>query len=213
MALQISGQSLKTQAPGQPFPQDQQGALVASELNSRYYLNAYAGNAYFLSVPAAAGTAYVGAAGGTPLLAIFNPPGSGKNLVLKTAAAGVVAAGSAAGQTPFRLYAGPSVIPGGTIVVPTSILSYQKSGSVAVGVSNAAMTNSTALTYVITLGTYYFSPQLTSGGPTAFLAPPLIWDAAGQIIVVPGNMLALGAASIPTSMTNDATLIWDELPI
>ena len=187
--------------------------LLVTELQPRYYEQNYRGNEYFLSVAAAAGTAYTGAAGGTPLLAIHNPVGSGKNLVLTSAAISVVAAATANGQTQFRLYGGPSVIPGGTIVVPVNALSFQKSGAVAIGVSNAAMTNSTALTYITTIGTYYFNVQTTSGGPTSFLSPPVIWDAAGQIIIIPGNMLALGAATIPTSMTNDATLIWDEVPV
>ncbi len=208
MALQISGQSLKTQAAGQPFVQDQQNALIVSELNSRYYLNAYSGNTFFLSVPAAGGAAYVGAAGGQPLLAIYNPIGSGKNLVLKTATVAVVVAGSAAGQTQFRLYGGPSVQPTSTIVSPTSALSLQKTGSVAQGSSNVAMTSSSALSYITTIGTYYWA---TAAG--AFLMSPVMWDAAGQIIIIPGNQLALGAVSIPTSMTNDATLIWDELPV
>lgn len=187
--------------------------ILVTELQPRYYEQCYRGNTYFLSVAAAAGTAYTGAAGGTPLLAIHNPTGSGKNLVLKSAAVSVVAQATATGMTQFRIYSGPSVLPTGTLVQPFSALTILTGGSIAKGVSNAAMTSSTALTYVATIGTYGFAVQTTSGGPTYLLTPPVLWDAAGQIIVPPGNQLALGAVTIPTSMTNDATLIWDEIPV
>lgn len=187
--------------------------LLVTELQPRYYEQCYRGNTFFLSVAAAAGTAYTGAAGGTPLLAIHNPTGSGKNLVLKSTMLSVVATASAAGLTQFRLYGGPSVQPTGTLVQPFSALTIQQGGSVAKGVSNAAMTSSTALTYITTVGTYQFSVLTTSGGPTYMLCPPIYWDAAGQLIVPPGNQLALGAVTIPTSMTNDAAMFWDEVAI
>ena len=170
--------------------------LLVSELQPRYYEQCYRGNTFFLSVAAAGGTAYTGAAGGTPLLALYNPVGSGKNLVLKSACVSVVATASAAGLTQFRLYGGISVAPTGTVVSPRNALSFASpGGSVATGVSNAAMTSSTALNYIITIGTYQFSVQLTSGGPTYMLCPPILWDAGGQVIIQPGSMIALGEAS------------------
>jgi hypothetical protein len=182
--------------------------MLVTELNARYYEQNYRGNTYFLSVAAAAGTAFVGAAGGTPLLGIYNPAGSGKNLVLKAATIGLVAAASAAGQTQFRIYAGVSALPTGTLTVPINANTLQASGSVAKGIVNTAMTSSTAIQYVTTIGTYYWA---TAAG--AVFSAPITWDAAGQIIVAPGNLLALGAVTIPTSMTNDASLFWDEVPV
>jgi hypothetical protein len=187
--------------------------VLVTQLQSRYYEQCYRGNTFFVSVASAAGTAYTGAAGGTPLVAVHNPTGSGKNLVLKSAMVSVVASATAAGMTQFRIYSGPSVLPTGTLVQPFSALTILQGGSVAKGVSNAAMTSSTALTYVTTIGTYQFAVLTTSGGPTFMLVPPVYWDAAGQIIVPPGNQLALGAVTIPTAMTNDACLIWDEVPV
>src|ERR1019366_5553542 len=142
--------------------------LLVSELMARYYESNYRGSTYFLSVAGAAGTAFVGAAGGTPLLGIYNPTGSGKNFVIKTVSVGVLAAASAAGNTPFRIYAGVSVQPTGTLVSPVNALTLQASGSVAKGISNAAMTSSTAIQYVTTVGTYYWA---TAAG--AFLVQPM----------------------------------------
>lgn len=188
---------------------------IFTELQGRYYEQNYRGNSFFLSVAAAAGTAYVGAAGGTPLLALINPVGSGKNLVLKTVAISVVASATAAGMTQFRLYAGPfTATSTGTLTTGRSALTFATGGSVAIAVSNAALTSQTpALNYIITIGTYQFAVLTTSGGPTFMLCPPILWDAGGQVIIQPGAMIALGAVTIPTSMTNDATIFWDEIPI
>jgi hypothetical protein len=182
--------------------------LLVTELQARYYEQNYRGNTFFLSVASAAGTAFVGAAGGTPLLGIYNPAGSGKNLVLKAATVALVAAASAAGQTQFRIYAGVSALPTGTLTSPVNANTLQPSGSVAKGIVNTAMTSSTAIQYVTTIGTYYWA---TAAG--AIFSPPISWDCAGQIIVAPGNLLALGSVTILTSMTNDASLFWDEVSI
>jgi hypothetical protein len=182
--------------------------LLVTELQARYYENNYRGATFFTSIAAAAGTAYTGAAGGTPLLAIWNPPGSGVNVVLKNVSVSVVAAASAAGQTQFRLYGGPTASLTGTVVSPYSANSLQKAGSKVAAVNNVATTSSTALNYIKTIGTYYWA---TAAG--AFLEQPIEVDIAGSILIVPGNMVALGAVTIPTSMTNDAAIFWDEVAI
>ena len=46
----------------------------------------------------------------------------------------------------------------------------------------------------------------------AFMAPTT-FDIAGLVIVVPGNLVALGAAAALTSATWDATLVWEEIPL
>ncbi len=209
MALQISGQSLKTGSPGQAFPQDQQNGLLVTEFLPRYYEQAYLGQTFFTSTASAGGTAYVGAAGGTPLLAVWNPIGSGKNLVLLQAMVGVVATASGAGTTQFRLYGGPTAaITQATVATPVSTLSLAASGSVAKAFANVALTSSTALTFITTIGNYYWA---SAAG--AILSEPLIQDFSGAIIVAPGNMIAMGAVSILTSMTNDAYFLWSELPV
>lgn len=182
--------------------------VMVTELQARYYEQNYRGLTFFTSVAAAAGTAYTGAPGGTPLLALYNPAGSGVNAVIKNVSVALVAAASAAGQTQFRLYGGPTVLPTGTFVVPFSASTLQQSGSKVKAVNNAATTSSTALSYIKTIGTYYWA---TAAG--AFFEQPVEADIAGSILVAPGNIIALGAVTIPTSMTNDATMFWDEIPI
>src|ERR1017187_2094929 len=115
--------------------------LLASELQPRYYEQAYRGQTFVLAAVAQAGTAYLGAAGGTPLVAVWNPTGSGKNLVLLQASTSIVATASAAGTTQFRLYAGPTVaITQATVTVPLNTASLVTSGSVAKGFVNVGLT-------------------------------------------------------------------------
>jgi hypothetical protein len=187
--------------------------LLVTELQARYYQQAYRGNTFFTSVSSAAGTAYTGASGGTPLVAIYNPVGSGVNAVLKTASVAVAATATATGHTTFRIYAGVTVLPTGTFVVPFSANTWLQSGSKVKAVNNAAMTSASALNYVTTVGTFDWVLPGTAASVAEVIASPLIWDAAGQLIVPPGVALALGSTTIPTSMTNDASLFWDEVAI
>ena len=181
------------------------GELNTSDAHGRYQEAVYRGNAYSLSVAAAAPTGFVGAAGGTPLLAIYNPANSGKHLVLLQAFCGIAVTAGTAGTGVLQLWAGPSVLPTGTLVTPVNQLSLTATGSVAKGVSNAAMTSSTAITNNYPLETYYWA---TAAGN--FLAPGQ-FDIAGAIVVAPGNLCAFGLSVVPTSTTVSAALIWEEI--
>ena len=182
---------------------------LVSELQPRYYELAYRSQIYVAAVAAAAPTAYTGAAGGTPLIGVWNPPSSGKNLIMIQAGIGVVAAASAAGLTQFRLYAGVTANVTGTLSNPLSTFNWATagSGSVARFSSNTASTSSTALNYILTLGNYYWG---ASGGSSSFLSQPIVCDLGGSIIIPPGSMIGMGAVTVPTSMTNDAWLLWAE---
>lgn len=180
---------------------------LATELMPRYYQNTYRGQKYFVNLTAGAATAFTGGAGGTPLLSIYNPVGSGKNLVLVSVNIANRVAASAVGTVTFNIWGGPSAANTGTLVKPTNLLSLQTAGSVVAASSNAATTSTTAIPQILPVGTYYWA---TAAG--AILAP-ISFDVAGMIIVAPGNLLALGATAALTSATFDATLIWDEVSV
>ncbi len=162
-----------------------------SDTHGRYQEAVYRGNVYFLNVSAGAPTAFVGAAGGTPLLGIMNPLASTKNLVLLGAMIGNRVAASAAGTVTFNLWAGVSANPTGTQTNPVNMLTMR----------------STAIGQVMPLATYYWATAAA-----AFMAPTT-FDIAGMVIVVPGNLVALGATAALTSATWDATLVWEEVPL
>ena len=180
------------------------GELVTSDVHGKYYEAVSRGGVYFLAAGAQTPTAYAGAAGGTPLIAIHNPTGSGKNLSLLAVSIANRAAASAAGVVSFTIDGGPSALPTGTTTLPTNMLSLVSGGAVAKGFVNVALTGSTALVQILSPFTYYWPAA------AALMAAGYI-DIAGAIIVIPGNQIAIGATAALTSATWDVTMIWEEV--
>lgn len=205
LSLQRVGPTFGASGTAAPFRGDITGAQCVTDAHGRYFEAVSRGNVYFTSVASAAPTAYVGAAGGTPLIAVHNPAGSNKMLVMLAASGLIRVTATGAGTTDLALWAGVSVTPTGTQTSPKSALTFA-SGGVGLGFSNAALTGSTALNLGLALNSYYWA---TAAG--AFAAQGMV-DLAGLIVLVPGMQVALGATVVPTSTTWDASLWWEEVP-
>ena len=188
----------------------QLGDAIVSELHGRYYETTYRGNGFLLSVStAAAVTAYAGAAAGTPMLALFNPVGSGKNAVLTKVAIGNVVAASAAGTVAFGLYFGTTAaITQATTAAPWAMNSQLQSGSVMTGFRNVALTSGSAASNVIPVATYYWA---TAAGAALVTGGPI--DLEGSIIIPPGSYVALGGSAALTSATWIGSMQWEEVPV
>jgi hypothetical protein len=183
------------------------GEQVVTELHGRYFEQVFRGNVYTATVSAGGATAYTGGAGGTPLVAIHNPTGSGVVLVALFAAVSQRAAATAAGSMGFALFAGTSALPTGTTTAPRSALSWASGGSKALSFLNTALTGSTALNLALPLGT------LAVGAAAAALGAVGLFDIAGAVIAIPGNEIAFGSTvASPTGATLDAALFWEEIP-
>lgn len=188
----------------------QLGDAIVSELHGRYYETTYRGNSFLLSVStAAAVTAYTGSAAGTPMLALFNPVGSGRNAVINKAAVANVVAASAAGTVTFALYFGATAaITQATVVVPWSMNTQLQSGSVMTGFRNVALTSGSAASNLIPLASYYWA---TAAG--AALVNNGVVDLEGSVIIPPGSYVALGGSAALTSATWVGSLQWEEVPV
>lgn len=183
------------------------GELAVMQAHSQYQEAIYRGNSYYLAASGAGATAYVGAAGGTPLVAMHNPAGSNKILVLLAVSIANRVAASAAGTVSMGIWAGPSALPTGTVTNPTNLLSLMNTGSVARGFVNAVLTGSTALNLIMSPWMYYWAT-----GAGAIAAPGFV-ELAGMIQVIPGNQVAIGATSALTSATWDVSLLWEEIAL
>jgi hypothetical protein len=193
--------------PGnQALRQGRTAALIVSAAHAKYYEAVSRGNVYFASIASGAPTAYVGAAGGTPLLAVHNPTGSNMALVVLAASGVIRVTAIGANTTGLNLWAGSSVTPTGTQTVPRNALTYAQ-GGIGLGFSNAALTGSTALNLALALNSYYWA---TAAG--AFVGQGFV-DIDGLIVLVPGMQVALGASTVPTSTTWDASLYWEQVPL
>ena len=145
-----------------------------------------------------AANAVAGAAPGTVLattapLALWNPPGSGKNLVILHASIGYISGTLGAGCWVFA-QAPQATLPAGTELTPVNNLLGMPRG---VG---RAFTGATAIGAVPTIvrPTFSTGPILAT---TAFQPVEMVDDVKGGIVVTPGNALALtfigGAGTTP----------------
>lgn len=187
------------------------GDAIASELHPRYYEMAYRNQVFGTSVvTAAAITAFTGGAAGTPQIAVWNPSGSGKNVIIISASVANVVAASAAGTVAWGIYFGPTAaITQATVTAPTNMASQVAAGSVATAFKNVALTSGTAAANVIALGSYYWA---TAAGAAQVAG----WgeaDIGGKLVIPPGSYAALGGSSALTSATWIGTMIWAESPV
>lgn len=188
----------------------QLGDAIVSELHGRYYETTYRGNSFLLSVStAAAVTAYTGGAAGTPMIALFNPSGSGRNAVLNKVAVANVVAASAAGTVMFGLYFGTTAaITQATTTAPWAMNTQLQSGSVMTGFRNVALTSGSAASNVIPIASYYWA---TAAG--AALVNNGVFDLEGSVIIPPGSYVALGGSAALTSATWVGSMQWEEVPV
>lgn len=192
------------------FRQAKDGSQAVQDSHGRYQEAIMRGNVYSLTVSAGAATAFVGATGGTPFVSVYNPAGSGKNLVILHASVAPRVAASAAGSVGFNIWGGVSVPNTGTLTAPTNMLTLAKSGSVALGSSNAATTSTTAISAngpLLCVGAYYWATA------AAAALSPIFCDIGGLIVCAPGNLVALGGTAALTSATYDVSMIWEEVNI
>lgn len=184
------------------------GETRVADRHARYQEAIMRGSVFSLGVSTAAAiTAYVGAAAGTPQVAIWNPAGSGVNAVIWLANFGNVVAASGAGSVNWGLWYGvTAAITQATTVAPVNQLS-SAGGSKLTGFTAHALTASTALTNLVSLGSYYWA---TAAG--AFQAPGLTFI-DGAVVVPPGSMAALGGSAALTSATWVSSLVWEEVSI
>lgn len=210
---QVGQTSLQSALPGQaPFARvGQQGDLIMSQLHGRYYETNYRGNVFTTfanavlavsthATPLAAGT-------GTPIISIYNPFGSGKNVSLLRLQISVTAAVTTG--SPFLW----NIIPNPQNITQTFALPYNMSnllqvgsGSVARVFNNVALTNSTQ-------GTAY---RIIGGGTTGTATGQVmtlfdVYD--GSLIVYPGTMIALVTVGTGNGLTVNAWAEWEEIPI
>jgi hypothetical protein len=213
MLLQTQAGGLPTsrQVAGTPnVPGGSFGEILVSEQNPVYYQLLKAGKVVSLAVAGANPSAFTGGAAGTPLLGLYNPAGSGVDLVVLQARTNIRYTGSAAAAGFGLNFYG--VNQGGVAVTGTqtqarNLYSQAATGSVAWGMVNTANTAALASSLILP------GPSIGNVAAAAGLNAGLfVDDIKGAIIVAPGCYLAYGAALALTAGLIDAALIWAEVP-
>lgn len=205
----ISGGLLPTtRGTGGNVPGGLFGELLVTEALPQYHALVKSGVVFSLAVLGASPTAFTGGAAGTPLLGLYNPAGSGKDLVLLEVRLGVRTTGTAAGTVDFNYFTAnnSTATVTGTQTLAKNLYTQATSGSVAWGMTNVANTGAVASTIV--------APAFSLGNvtTTAALNFGILRDELkGEIVVSPGNYLALGASASLTAASIDASFIWAEV--
>lgn len=206
MDVQQRGPVAGTTGTPVPFTAGLTGQSRTSDVHGRYMQEVLEGRVFFGSLAAAAPTAYVGGAAGTPLICIHNPLNSGKVLVPLMVGFAQRAAATAAGQTGLALWAGTSAEPTGSWTNPRSALSFSLTGAAAKYFANVALTGSSALNLVLPLYTHYWATAASAW------SAPAMFDVGGIVSAAPGSQIALGLTVVPTSVTVDVSMLWAEVP-
>lgn len=187
------------------------GELLESRLLPDYYTLLKSGLVFCSALlGATALTAFTGGAAGTPVIGLFNPPNSGKDLVLLEAVVGIRTTGTTAGTVDFNHFgvSQGGVAVTGTNTAPRNLYSLGATGSVATAMQNAANTGA--------LASSLLRPSISLGNvtTTAGLNVGLLRDEIkGEIVIAPGNYYALGASAALAVANVDAALIWAEIPV
>lgn len=191
-----------------PLRISRMGSQVVTDAHGRYYEASRLGKLYCVTASALNTTAgYPLGAAGTPLIAVWNPPGTGTNLVIIQVSVAMRANGTVSPGS-IGLSGGPTAtITQATVTTPLNQFTFTTTGSVAKGYVNVALTGSTALTAirpVIGVGAATSATTVFSGVATE--------DTAGSVIVIPGNVVALSATVSGTAASVDAAIVWEEVP-
>jgi hypothetical protein len=179
------------------------GEQLASELQPRYYENTYRGQKFSACNTAAVTVGVLTATNVS--FALYNPPGSGKNLAIVNAGFGISSTAFATGAL-FLAYNSQTTAPVGTtaLTVRNNLLTGANTGSVALAYSAATLSG----TPVAVCPVFSFATSATVGSP----AQTLNWDVAGQVIVAPGGVLSV-QGSVAALAVGFIGLTWDEVAI
>lgn len=198
------------------------GELIKSDLHGRFYEQAYRGNLFTFgkSDTALVAVNAIATTGATakPVIGVYNPSASGKNLVLLQAIVLASTIGATA-TNPAGLHwvssVGNAAISTGS--TPINCSSLAASGSVA-----KAFAMTTALTGLTNVLTYLRASSIGAGlnaaGPATAITQAQglsIENLDGQIIVPPGGIVGLQVGVDVSAQASNYSvgLLWEEVPV
>lgn len=173
------------------------GEMIVSDLHGRYYEQVSRGNVFGASnqaaqaISVALSTTYTG-------LCLSNPSGSGKNFVL-------LSVGYALSVAPVAIASIHLIRASGSVthtaaITPRNMLIGNTSASSALVDSQATIPTPEYLTSLM--------GGFTAGALPA--SPNALFDIAGQIVIGPGGVIAIGAL---TAVQGFGSFAWEEVPI
>lgn len=204
-------------ASNPPVLGGRQSEMIVSELHGKYYTQSYNGNAFWASAAATglittifSNTTYVG-------LLLWNPQGSGKNLVPIRAVQGRILAATtvAAWGHSFLLNAGAGVGTAAPLSAFTAITATRgpanNPGVTGQGASVALVGGGATFTTALAWGRANGFSEGTN--TTAVVDQVISEDFDGSLIIPPGTLMAVLAASAAQGGTWLPSILWEETPL
>jgi hypothetical protein len=222
---QVGEQALSSGSTGAAVRQGQTGELVVQELHGRFYEQNYRGRIFsdgmgLTGINAATYTTATLGATVTPVVGVWNPQGSGVNVVIIEASLGVAMTALQAtgpGGFAWATSTGNAAITAATNT-PLSRKTLALGGAQARGLTNVAptgLTNNLVVRFGSALqggSALAFAFLATAAGmQTQGLGAKELFD--GSLIVPPGGVLALLATTTPVAHSAVSGLVWEEVPI
>lgn len=203
-----------------------QGDQIVSELHGRFYEGNYrnklfSGGMTTTSINAATFTTATTGATATPILGVYNPANSGKNLSLLQAVLSLVlTAGTATGPGTFQWCVTPAGQNGLTLgAAPWSRSTLLQAGSVAKNMAGVALTGISGVLSILGASALMGGSNIAASFvETAVGARPSnggvsVENLDGSILVPPGFAVGLFCTTTPVAHSAGSNLIWEELPL
>lgn len=203
---------------------DRTAALVTTDAHGRFQEaclrgNLFSGGMTLTSISAATFTTATLGATATPIVGVWNPTNSGKNLViLQAKLQGIITALQVTGGGAFMWATsfGNGAISTGN--APLNLGTLQAVGSVAKdmsGVALTALTNNLVVRHASGLqgGPASNVSTLQTAAGLQPAAVPAVDPIDGSIMVPPGGVLALLCTTTPVAVSAASALMWEELPV
>lgn len=202
------GPQIDSDGTTNPMRQERLGALITAELHGKYAEQTVRGNVY--TAVSASAALVANAATTISVLALYNPPGSGKNLylirthLLPTVAPGTQVTGA------FAYYFVNNPILSGTITAVTVNSSLIGANQRGVGLAYSVATISPAPAVLLPLAT-----KFGVSAPTSTFPVRIVDDVDGQIVIGPGGFLTVQETTADTTTNYSAVIsfVWEEVPV
>lgn len=159
-------------------------AIGAADMHAHFYEQNYRGQ-LFTACIAAAGVAPGTALGTAPPFTLWNPPNSGKNLVLTKSLLGYISGTLGAGTIVYAQCPQLTAPSSGTALTPTS----NQIGNLVTAVGKPYTGSTVQATQTIVRPAFILDASLATTAITPIPAPTDLAD--GDMILIPGNALSL----------------------
>lgn len=225
LSLQRVGETFGGSGTAAPFRGDITGAQCVTDAHGRFQEAALRGKLFSTGMTATSisgapfTTATLGATA-TPIIGVWNPMNTGKNLIiLQAKMLAFISASTATGGGAFMWCAAVNQAAISTGLVPLNRASLTASGSVAKGFANTLLTGlsgNLTIWEASALGggpIGAFSMVGTAAGFVTPMSPTSIDNIDGSIIVPPGGVLALLCTTTPVAVSAASSLMWEEVPV